>query len=179
MTLIQFFQHNFWVFLGVRQLNIPCTDIFKKMKKCDLDLLHDLFFCSICHAKLGESVAMRSIVFYLLLFHSVIALKLVGMEGFSLGFRQWSFVADMDCCGALTLNDVMLWFKWLYFYPGDLCILLLANLTPNISQFLGISLADFFGWLSGGVSAVFWILASSIFEIVFSHGGDEREYFPA
>lgn len=66
----------------MRQLNIPCTDIFKKMKKCDLDLLHDLFFCSICHAKLGESVAMRSIVFYLLLFHSVIALKLVGMEGF-------------------------------------------------------------------------------------------------
>ena len=97
------------------------------------------------------------------------------MDGFSFGLRQWSFIADMNCCGSVTLNDVMLWFKWLYFYPGDLCILFLANLTPNISQFLGISLNDFFGWLSGGVSAVFWILASSIFEIMFLHDCDAGE----
>ena len=34
--------------------------------------------------------------------------------------RQWDFNADMNSDGAVTISDLWLWGKWLYFYPGDL-----------------------------------------------------------
>ena len=36
--------------------------------------------------------------------------------------RVWKFVADMSHDGSVSIRDVWLWAKWLYFYPGDLFI---------------------------------------------------------
>jgi hypothetical protein len=45
--------------------------------------------------------------------------------------RLWTFVADRDFNGKITISDVWLWFKWLYFYPGDLFIYLSVNRTKG------------------------------------------------
>jgi len=31
--------------------------------------------------------------------------------------RQWSFTADMNLDGVVTISDSWLWFKWIFFYP--------------------------------------------------------------
>jgi hypothetical protein len=35
-----------------------------------------------------------------------------------MGYRIWQFAADMNGDGVVTISDVWLWFKWLYFYPA-------------------------------------------------------------
>ena len=53
--------------------------------------------------------------------------------------RLWAFVEDMDYNGVITISDVWLWFKWLYFYPGDLIVYILLNDAPEIGQFFEMS----------------------------------------
>ena len=75
--------------------------------------------------------------------------------------RQWSFVADMNYNGLVTISDVWLWFKWLYFYPGDLFIYLSVNSFPSFASFFEISYNDYSGFLSGVVSFVLYSIAIS------------------
>jgi len=45
--------------------------------------------------------------------------------------RQWAFILDMNRDGAVTISDVGLWMKWLFFYPGDFIHSALIALTPG------------------------------------------------
>ena len=76
--------------------------------------------------------------------------------------RQWSFVTDMNYSGSVTISDVWLWFKWLYFYPGDGLVYFLVNGAPKIGQFLEITYSSYGGVLSGVVSFIVWIIALGI-----------------
>lgn len=76
--------------------------------------------------------------------------------------RQWSFLTDMNHSGSVTISDVWLWFKWLYFYPGDSLVYFLVNKVPEIGQFFEVSYASYGGVLSGVASFIVWIIAIGI-----------------
>jgi hypothetical protein len=81
--------------------------------------------------------------------------------------RQWNFVADMNNSGSVTISDVWLWFKWLYFYPGDGAIYALVNTVPWFGQFFEITYNSYGGILSGLISFFVWILpAIGIIEVI-------------
>ena len=72
--------------------------------------------------------------------------------------RNWAFTADMNYDGIVTISDVWLWFKWLYFYPGDLLLLLTMEFLPSFSAFLEISPENFGGTFSGIIGFFIWFV---------------------
>lgn len=85
--------------------------------------------------------------------------------------RQWAFVADMNYSGAITISDVWMWFKWLFFYPGDGVVYFLLHGIPRLGQFLEINYDSYGGVLSGIISFFVWICALIAFVWIF---GDEN-----
>jgi hypothetical protein len=72
--------------------------------------------------------------------------------------RQWSFVADMNSEGIITVSDVWLWVKWLFFYPGDLLLQVIVNYAPALATFLELAPSSFGGWGSGTISFFAWLV---------------------
>ena len=76
--------------------------------------------------------------------------------------RQWGFIADMNYSGAITISDIWLWFKWLYFWPGDHIVNMLVESThikPIISFFeITITYDNYGGLFSGIVSFFIWCI---------------------
>lgn len=72
--------------------------------------------------------------------------------------RIWSFISDMNCDGVVTISDVSRWLGWLYFYPGDLLLMLIMRETPNVARFFEITDADYGKFVSFAVSGLFWLL---------------------
>jgi len=72
--------------------------------------------------------------------------------------RQWEFVADMNRSGVVTVSDVWLWVKWLYFWPGDGLIYLAVTQAPDLAKFFELSASKFGGPLSLFLSFPVWIL---------------------
>lgn len=71
-------------------------------------------------------------------------------------YRLWDFMADMKSDGALTISDIWLWFKWLYFMPGDS---LISNIGPtNLGRFLEMGPHSYGGFGSGVMSLFLWLL---------------------
>lgn len=80
-------------------------------------------------------------------------------------FRQWSFVADMNYDGTVTISDIWLWFKWIYFYPGDGVVYFLVNKAPDIGRFLEMTYSSYGGLFSGVISFFVWLIALAIIGI--------------
>ena len=80
--------------------------------------------------------------------------------------RQWAFILDMNRDGAVTISDVGLWMKWLFFYPGDFIHSALIALTPGVASVLGLSPEGYGGWGAGLVSAYVWFNALPIFFLI-------------
>jgi hypothetical protein len=76
--------------------------------------------------------------------------------------RIWKFISDVNYDGSLTSRDVWLCIKWLFFYPGDIFIYLLVNVTPGLAHFLEISYNNYGGILSGTVSFAVWFIVIMI-----------------
>lgn len=72
--------------------------------------------------------------------------------------RNWSFQTDMNHDSLTTISDVWLWFKWLYFYPGDGLLFLVIEKTPSIAKFFELSAASYGGVLSGIISFFAWVV---------------------
>jgi len=72
--------------------------------------------------------------------------------------RQWSFIADMNYSGNITISDVWLWFKWLYFLPGDGLLYFLIHKMTKIAEFFEITFDSYGGFLSGTVSLIVWVI---------------------
>lgn len=75
------------------------------------------------------------------------------------GSREWVFIEDMNYSGSITISDVWLWFKWLYFYPGDGVVYSLLNVVPELGHFFEITYSSYGGVLSGITSLLFWVIA--------------------
>lgn len=71
--------------------------------------------------------------------------------------RIWNFVADMNHSGSVTISDVWLWVGWLFFYPGDFAVSLLISELPRVALFFEITYESYGGFLSGAISAWFWL----------------------
>lgn len=69
--------------------------------------------------------------------------------------RLWSFQADMNWDGVVTISDIWLWFKWLYFYPGDGLLHIIIS-WPSVATFFELSVNDFGGGFSGVISFIVW-----------------------
>lgn len=76
--------------------------------------------------------------------------------------RQWSFVADMNYSGSVTISDIWLWFKWIYFYPGDGAVYFFVNKAPDIGRFLEMTYSDYGGLFSGVISFFLWLIALAV-----------------
>lgn len=76
--------------------------------------------------------------------------------------RMWGFVSDMNRSGTTTISDVWLWFKWLYFYPGDLVVSILINNKlkelSDIGNFFELSVSSYGDVFSGVVSFMCWFV---------------------
>jgi hypothetical protein len=82
--------------------------------------------------------------------------------------RQWEFVADMNQNGVVTVSDVWLWIKWLYFWPGDGLIQLAMQKAPDMAAFFELSTAKFGGPLSLFLSFPMWIIVLVIFIVTWN-----------
>ena len=71
--------------------------------------------------------------------------------------RQWRFAADMNRSGAVTISDVWLWLKWLYFYPGDGLLYIVIRKAPALAKFFEITFDSYSGIFSGLVSFLVWL----------------------
>ncbi|MCY1427556.1 hypothetical protein D9M71_434060 [compost metagenome] len=72
--------------------------------------------------------------------------------------RQWSFIADMNHSGSITIGDIWLWCDWLFYYPGDTLILFLINhAPPKFIQFFEITYNSYGGPFSGVISGVVFL----------------------
>ena len=69
--------------------------------------------------------------------------------------RLWAFHADMNRDGVITIADVWLWIKWLYFYPGDLVLSLIG--PTALGRFLEYSPSDYGGQTSSNIAFSFWL----------------------
>lgn len=72
--------------------------------------------------------------------------------------RLWTFVADMNSSGSISISDILLWFKWLYFYPGDYIFFAMMEVFPNVGNFFEISCDSYGGLASGIISFVVWVV---------------------
>lgn len=83
------------------------------------------------------------------------------------GVRQWDFVWDMNQNGVVTVSDLWLWIKWLYFWPGDGLIYLILRKAPEVAAFFELSAAKFGGPLSLFLSFPMWILFLVVFIVTW------------
>jgi hypothetical protein len=81
--------------------------------------------------------------------------------------RIWKFLADMNYDGLVTISDVWLWFKWLFFYPGDFIILYTIKILAPLATFFEISTDNYGGWLSGILSIISWLIIFKIIKNIF------------
>lgn len=81
--------------------------------------------------------------------------------------RLWSFILDIDQNGFITVSDFWLHFKWLYFYPGDVTILICMTVFEPIGNFLELNFSFYGGFLSGLVSFFGWLTFSFVTLIAF------------
>ncbi|HSH49416.1 MAG TPA: hypothetical protein VK991_12600 [Halomonas sp.] len=72
--------------------------------------------------------------------------------------RQWAFVADINHNGSITISDVWLWFKQLYFYPGGGLLYCIIHKTPQITAFFEITFSSYGGIFSGVISFLCWLI---------------------
>jgi hypothetical protein len=80
--------------------------------------------------------------------------------------RQWKFVSDMNFDGAVTISDVGLWLKWLFFMPGD--ALMFAAMDSPAGRFFEVTPSSYGGIWSGIVSLLTWLLFISLLGSVLS-----------
>ncbi len=70
--------------------------------------------------------------------------------------QRFTFYADQNVDGVLTISDVWLWFKWVFFLPGDFILAALTGST--IGNFFELSQDSLMGWGSGVFSFFVWLL---------------------
>jgi len=68
----------------------------------------------------------------------------------------------MNLDGSITISDVWLWIKWLYFYPGDGLVYFLFHKAPSIASFFEMTPSSYGGVFSGMVSFIFFGIFSVI-----------------
>jgi hypothetical protein len=78
---------------------------------------------------------------------------------------MWRFRADMNGDGIVSIADVWLWIKWLYFYPGDGLIYLIGNTA--VGSYLNLSAQPYGGELALGISVVVWLCVADILVRLF------------
>lgn len=75
---------------------------------------------------------------------------------------RWQIAYDMNGDGLVTASDAWLWLKWVVFAPGDFLLLLLMKYGTPITLALQIHPGrTLYGFLSGLISAIIWLLAAS------------------
>jgi hypothetical protein len=88
--------------------------------------------------------------------------------------RQWEFVADMSFDGFVTISDIGLWVKWLFYYPGDWVILKLSH-NP-FGRFFEFSAADYGGVFSLLISLLFFTIIFFIPSMITEAIAEQKEW---
>ena len=72
--------------------------------------------------------------------------------------KPWEFVADMNGDGAITISDVELWVRWLFFIPGDTVIW--ATIDTPLGRFFEVSMSSYGGGWSAIFSVIGWVVGA-------------------
>ena len=97
--------------------------------------------------------------------------------------NRFSLTSDMNLDGVVTISDVWLWFKWLFFYPGDYLLFIQITVFPTSwAQFWELSFTWFGGWWAGIFSFFVWMMiligiSEGVREIKEGEGIGMREIF--
>ena len=75
---------------------------------------------------------------------------------------RWHLAQDMNGDGATTISDVWLWFKYIFFAPGDWLFLIIMTKATGLALFLEMSPQMLYGGLSGTLSAIVWLVIVSL-----------------
>ncbi len=66
------------------------------------------------------------------------------------------FRLDVNYDGHITISDVLSWFMWLFFLPGDMVVYFTLKHAESLATFLEMSEASYSNVGSGVMSFVFW-----------------------
>lgn len=92
--------------------------------------------------------------------------------------RFWSFLPDANFDGIISISDCWLWFKWLFYYPGDLLIFVSFEYAPVLTRFLEVRAPAYGGSVSGVVSLVLWFLAFRLLGALLARIIKRDDYVP-
>jgi hypothetical protein len=79
--------------------------------------------------------------------------------------------------GVFTISDVWLMVKYVYFAPGDLLILSLMAENPKFAAFLELDASSLYGWKSGVISGIAWLIALSAVRAIASAMGEKSNRY--
>lgn len=78
--------------------------------------------------------------------------------GEALWATRWENLTYMETVdGAVSISDVTLWIKWLFWLPGDYVVIALMTWAPSVAVFLEAGPGSLTGWLSSTLSAFAWL----------------------
>ncbi len=83
------------------------------------------------------------------------------MEALAPGLMRVRFVFgfDMNGDGVVSISDIWLWIKWVFFAPGDFIIIIIMNWAPKVAAFFEFTMM---GVASGIISLLMWWLISAV-----------------
>jgi hypothetical protein len=77
---------------------------------------------------------------------------------------RWIFVADMNRDGFVTISDVWLWMKWVFYAPGAAILFGIMLHMPSVARFFEIATTMLYGGTSFIISFfVWWFLVLGIY----------------
>ena len=85
---------------------------------------------------------------------------LIQME-FVEGNPRWTSyrrAMDMNIDGSVTISDVALWGKWLFWLPGDYSIIAIMKWAAPIASFFELDPSNLTGVISSLISLLVWLL---------------------
>ena len=88
--------------------------------------------------------------------------------------RIWSFTADMNFDGLVTISDIGLWVNWIFTYPGDWVILKLSH--NSIGRFFEFSAADYGGVFSFLISLFVFSMIFFIPSVIIDGIAEQKEW---
>jgi hypothetical protein len=69
---------------------------------------------------------------------------------------RWAFDLDMNHDGQVTITDIGMLCRWIFFAPGDCLLLGIMLKLPGVATFLELTPAYLYGWWSLFISLFTW-----------------------
>lgn len=76
---------------------------------------------------------------------------------------RWAFDLDMNHDGQVTISDIGILCRWIFFAPGDCILLGIMLKMPGFAAFLELTPQFLYGWWSAFLSLIAWVCVLPLF----------------